>query len=761
MSRKLLVTLGAVPFCCALVSADLLADEELEVTSSTTVSVQTVDIDGDEDGAEKYRDGLEDNVALEQLEVKGGKADFFFTLQGQDLGQDDQRLVATIGKYGKYKFEGSWDGVPRNYADGTYLGTLMPGGYWAIPDAMQGLLESNFTPLNERPTTVEQQFLQDLLAGANNVALEQLRETGEFKVEFTPFKNFDIRTGFSQQTKKGKRALATGSYRRSRTGANEFGGLGENFMLYGLELPTLIDFQTNTFDLGFHYRRDNWFVDAGYLFVDFNNDQDSLTWDNPLLLTGQAIQGGAALNRLDLAPDYQSNMFSFNGGVTGLPLKSRITATLSWDKTTQDDDFLAYTVNPAILDPDGVVAATRPLPVSNLDGKVTTTLVNLVWNSRPLPKTSVNVRYNSYDYENDTPRIEWDGWVRIAESDWKSADYVNRVPEFEKSKFGVDGTYRISRKVKFGAEYAHEEIDRNDHRAASNEEDILSASLLINANEWASLRFRYTDKDRSIDGEYIAGIEESHGWQEAYMFDMSERKRKSFDAYVGIDPSDQFSIGFSLTYNEDEYDNAFYGLHESESYIVGIDLNYRISDKSNLAIYVSRDDLDTTQLNRTKSDNLGGGAFAVPENDWQTDLGDSTDAFGVVFDTKLMADKLNLKLSFDQSRGKGTFDTINTNFVPGITTSSATAQPWPNLTSDMTEFKLQLNYRWSQNLVTGFRYYYDRFKLSDFAVDDLVPYSGGAADAQGNALTHFIFMDANHSDYKLHFFALTLTYEMH
>jgi len=82
MCRKLFVTLSSVPLCCALMSADLLADEELEVTGSTTVAVQTVDIEGDEAGAQKYRDGLEDTVAVETIDLKGEKADFFFSLQG-------------------------------------------------------------------------------------------------------------------------------------------------------------------------------------------------------------------------------------------------------------------------------------------------------------------------------------------------------------------------------------------------------------------------------------------------------------------------------------------------------------------------------------------------------------------------------------------------------------------------------------------------------------------------------------------------------
>jgi MtrB/PioB family decaheme-associated outer membrane protein len=766
MNRKILVTLSTAPLCCAFISANLFAadvpedENEFDVTSSTMVGVQASDIDGDEAGAQKYRDGLEDTVVLEQLEVNAIKADFFFNLQGRDLGQDDGRLVAKVGKYGKYEIEGSWDSTVRHYADGTFLGTLTPGGYWTIPDSTQALLEANFTPLNERPSAAEQQVLHDVLLGAETVSMQNLRETGELKMELTPIKGLSIRAGFNRQTKNGNRAMSTGSYRRDKTGAEDFGGVGENFMLYGLEIPTLIDFETNTMDLGLGWRKGNWFADLSYRFVDFANGQDYVTWDNPLLLTNQETQGGAALNRLDLAPEYRSSMFSITGGASDLPLKSRLNATLSWDKISQDDDFLANTVNTAITDPDGVVAATRPLPASDLDGDVTTTLINVVWNSRPLPKTSVNVRYNSYDYENDTPRIDWDGYVRIAESNWKSADYVNRTPAFKKSRYGIDGSYRFGRNVKFLAEYVREDIDRNDHRAASNKEDILGATLVITANDWTSLRFKYTGGDRSINGDYTAAIEQSHGWQQAYMYDMSERDRKRFDAYISMDPTDQFSTGLSLIYTDDSYDNAFYGLHDTESLLAGFDINYRFSDKTNLSFYVSYEDRDTGQLNRTKSDANGNGAFAVPENDWQTDLSDSTSAFGIVFDTLLVADKLDLTLSFDQSKGKGTFSTFTTNYVQGVTTSGATGYDWPNVTSDSTEFKLQLNYRWTENLLAGFRYYYDRYKLNDFATDDVALYSGEPSDQQGNAATHFIFMGANHFDYEVHFVALTLTYEM-
>jgi len=769
MKNNKLLTLGATSiYCCALTAQQVYAAEEMEVTGYVSVAVQDLDVDGDEAGVEKYRDGLDDSAAVERFDIKGIKDDFYFRVDGRDVGQEDQSLNGEMGKYGLYKLKVSWDEAPRNYANGVLLNTGQAGDYWAVPDDVQALLETNFTPLDQQPTAAEQRLLQGMLAGAGEVDLGQQRETGSISLELTPAKGLKLDLAYAQQSKDGYRAFSTGSYRRSKTGAEAFGGVGENFRLYGQEIPAIIDHETDTFDLGVAYSRNNWFADFSYRHVDFSNKSSSVTWDNPLILANQATspfgegpnaQGGAATSRLDQAPDYDSETFSFTGGVAGLPLKSRFTATLSQDSITQDDDFLAHTVNPAVvIDAEGNDAATRSLLAADLDGDVTTTFVNLLLSSRPLPRTSVNLRYKSYDYENDTPRINWDGFVRIGETDWKGGDYVNRTPEFEKTRYGIDGTYRAGRNVKLKAEFAHEEVDRNDHRAADNEEDIFGATVQVTASDWGLFRLGYTYQDRTIDGDYTAEIDLSHGWEEAHMFDMADRERNAYDAFFGLDPHESVSLGFSLSYFEDEYDDEFYGLHEAETSIMGVDLNYRPSDDINLSLYYSREDSDSTQLNRTKSDNTGNGAFEVPENDWVTNLGDETDAIGFAMDAVLIQDKLDLEISVDYSAGEGTFDTRNTNYVEGVTTSSATAQPWSDLESEMTEFKVQLDYSWTEQFVTGLRYYYTELELEDFATDGVTTYSGNPGDQQGNSMSHFIFMDANHSDYDAHFIALTLNY---
>jgi MtrB/PioB family decaheme-associated outer membrane protein len=715
-------------------------------------------VNGDQSGAEQYRD-LDATMAFEDFSLSGGKEDFYFKFSGKDIAQKDQTFFGELGEYGKYGVMIDWQETPRNSPQGTFLGTLMPGGYWSIADATQATLESNFSPLNEQPTNIEQDILNSFLASANKIDLQVQRKEGTLGATYSPIKDLDLQVGFKSSTKEGMRTISTGGYTRSKSGATSLGGLGESFRLFGQEIPGLVDQKTQTINLGMQYSKDTWFTDFSYRFVSFDNLAETVSWDNPLLLNSQNLPGGSPINLLAQAPDYQSSNFSFTGGMSNLPLRSRFTATLSQDTVTQDEQFVPYTINTGVLDTAGNAAATRIMPATSLDGEVITTLINLVLNSNPLPKTTVNLRYKSYDYENNSQRINWDGWVGIGETVWKDFDYVNRVPEYKKTQFGLDGTYRFSPIIKLKAELYQVGYVRNDHRSADNKEDVASAKIQITPSDWALMRFGYRHQDRVIDGEYDAEIELSHARENTYMFDMSDRKRQSFDAYLGLDPYDNLNIGMSLTYTDDDYEKEdIYGLKTAESLLLGVDFGYRISEATHLSAYYSKDINDSNQLNRAKSDGEGNGSFTVLENDWMTDLGDSTDSVGFTLDSVLVRDKLDMSLALNYSSGRGTYDTSNTNYVNGVTTTGATAQLWPDLKSDMLEFKAQFDYHWSEKLTTGLRYYYSKLDLDDFALDNVSTYSGNSIDTQGNSLSHFIFMDSVSGDYESHFVALTLGY---
>lgn len=758
MKSLYLKTACTILVYCTILGMQIVYAEDLLVSGNMTPAVNYLNVNGDQSGVEKYRD-LDGNLTFEDFSLSGDSNDFYFNVSGNDIAQKDQQFLAEMGEHGKYAVLLDWTEIPRNYPQGTYLGTLTPGGYWAISDATQATLESNFTPLNQQPTDAEQDILKNFLASANKVDLQVQRKEGRIGFTYSPLKDLDLYAGFSQKTKEGMRSFSTGGYSRAKNGATNLGGLGENFRAYGIEVPGLVDQKTQTVDFELKYTKNQWFADLNYRFVTFDNKAETVTWDSPLILNSQNLPGGSPINRLAQAPDFQSNNLSFTGGVTGLPLRSRFTATFSRDIVTQDDDFIPYTINTGILDSEGNTAATRVMPATNLDGEVVTTFVNLVFNSNPLPKTSMNLRYKLYDYDNNSERINWDGWVGIGETVWKDFDYVNRVPEYKKTQFGVDGTYRFTPSVKLKAELYQVGYDRNDHRSADNKEDIAAATLQISATDWSLLRFGYRYQDRKIDGEYNSEIELSHAREETHMFDMSDRQRQSISAYLGLDPRSDINIGLSLAYTDDDYKKeGIYGLQTANSLLLGLDFGYRISDSTQLSAYYSKDINDSNQLNRTKSDAVGDGSFGVPENDWATDLQDATDGIGFTLDSVIIRDKLDMSLGMNYSSGRGTIDTSNPNYVAGVTTSGATAQALPEVKTDILEFKAQFNYQWTEKLSTGLRYYYSKFDLSDFALDNVSTYSGNQSDIQGNSLSHFIFMDSVNDDYESHFIGVTLGY---
>jgi hypothetical protein len=169
--------------------------------------------------------------------------------------------------------------------------------------------------------------------------------------------------------------------------------------------------------------------------------------------------------------------------------------------------------------------------------------------------------------------------------------------------------------------------------------------------DWSSIELGYSGQDRDIDGEYAAHLENGvqEEWEELRMFDQAARERDKFDVDVYLDFTETISTGISYSSYEDSYDEEFYGLHEAKGYFVGFDASVQISERAEVSAYYGHDKVESDQLNRTKSDATGGGAFAVPQNDWATNLSDETDTYGLELTAALMPDKLSLRLVADIS----------------------------------------------------------------------------------------------------------------
>lgn len=743
-------------------------EEESVGVNQVMVGLQAVDSEGDLDNLERNSDGIDDAAVIELLRLSGESDSKYYYFEGRDLGQQDQTLDFAGGIYGKLKVKASWVEQFRNYTDGVSLGSQVRPNYWAVSDATQALLETGFAPQGTNPTPAGVANLTALLASAPMVSLEQERRTGKLSAELALTQALHIRAGFTHEDREGLKAVSSGGYNRSSTGATAIGGLGENFRLYGLEFPMPIDYETFGINVGADYRTDNWFVDLRFDYTTFDNNINSMTYDNPLLLNSRSGVGGASIHQMALAPDYDGTTVSLTAGIRNLPLNSQLTATYSNDRVTQDTPFIPYTVNPVLKDDSGNLVAGLALPQADLNGDVTRESFDVVLGSHPVNQLSTNLRFNRYDYSNDSDAIGWDGWAAVGETSWRDQDgsnpaqlpYRNRVPEYTRTRSSLDGTYNFSSAWRLSGEYLYEKYDRNADRYADNTEDTFRLWLTMFPTDFATITLKASEARRDIDGHYAEHLENGvqEEWEELRMFDQAARDRSRFDIDADIDVGSNFSVGLSFSRYEDTYDKDFYGLQDFTGFLGAVDFSLVMGERVTASAYYNRDEFESNQRNRGKSDKNGGGAFAVPQNDFDTYIDDTTDSYGLGFDAILIPEKLTLRMSLDISDSTGRIDTTNPDYLATATTSGAIAYAWPDTEVTTKDFVLELNYEWSQNLTTGFRYTYMSQDMSDWAADLTRTYMYPERDIQGNNPSHFIFMDANPYDYDANVYMATLQY---
>ena len=803
--RSTCVTMLAGIFAIAATATAGPPEEELEVDGYIRLGVQFLDVDGDRAKFNEYRNVDEDfGFVAEEVWLRGYKGPWHFFVNGLNLDRDDDRSArAEGGYYGKFNLGLGWDETPHHFAeDVAFLGNYQGDGIWSVLNGVsRGFLAGEF-PLGTKAnadsaTPAGQAALLDFIGGAARLDLGLVRETVTLDADVTPFENFNIRADYLHEDRNGFRPMSTGVYNRDGTGASApaVGGVGENFLLYGLEFPEPIDYDTDRFTAGLNYRKDRWSADLSYRYLKFENNTSTVSWDNPLLLMsadfpdagGVGVPGpyGAAENRLDLFPSYDKHLVSFTGGVSDLPLNSRFTTTATWSLLTQDDDFLDYTVNTALTvngGPNaGALGSTLPLPANDLDGNVNTVFVNALLSSRPVDPLKLNFKVNYYTYMNDSRKIHWkDGWARIGESEWGGTGnwedpvkLFNRVPEWWRIRPSFDASYKINKMFLLLADYSFEGYRRNDDRNADTNEHRVGGRLKVTPTDWSSLRVGYHWSDRQIDGLYQPEPGDPRSqffeWEELRMFDQSDRTRNRVDAYLSVDPIERLSLGFAFEWVRDDHDENFYGLQEREGYTIGVDAGYAFSDRVSVFAYYARDDYDNDSKLRAKSNAVGGGSFDEPlpgtANDFVTAISDVTNTIGGKVSLGLIPHKLSFDVSADYSYADSQFDNSNPNFVSvappsdiSNTTSSATAYDWPDMEIKTTQVRADLDYHWTEHLSTGLRYLYQRFDLNDSFVDNVVPY-GNPGDIQGNSLDYFIFLDANYSDYDAHLVTLTVAYE--
>jgi hypothetical protein len=148
---------------------------------------------------------------------------------------------------------------------------------------------------------------------------------------------------------------------------------------------------------------------ARFAHTTFDNANPFVRWDDQLFLVDEAVnvnQANPGRMQMSQAVDFDADQFWLFGGIN-LPARTRVDASVSIGRTSQDEAFLPMTIN--------TLLTAAPLPASSYDGEHRNTTARLFVSGRPTKSVRWSAWYRLYDLDNNSPELTF--------SDYVAADY--------------------------------------------------------------------------------------------------------------------------------------------------------------------------------------------------------------------------------------------------------------------------------------------------------------------------------------------------
>jgi hypothetical protein len=164
-----------------------------------------------------------------------------------------------------------------------------------------------------------------------------------------------------------------------------------SFFSTASQLVAPVNEKTDGAELTVAYATKQLQATVSYLFSSFRNDDTGLTWSNPFFPVVPGATPGSS--------GWRRTTSSSSSGERRLRLSPtiRVTGEMAYGRMTQNDGFLAPTVN-AILAPTGAA-----LPANSLDGKIDTFTANVKMTANPMQGLRLTASYDRDSRDNKTP----------------------------------------------------------------------------------------------------------------------------------------------------------------------------------------------------------------------------------------------------------------------------------------------------------------------------------------------------------------------
>jgi MtrB/PioB family decaheme-associated outer membrane protein len=681
----LVLLLPVVPAAAQVVAGDVLPGRPLNFVD---FGLRGTDLSGDPARFQRYRD-LGDGAFLNTFRLGREGENWLATVQADYVGRRDQRYTGQVLHGGRIKLSVVWDQIPLLISrDTRTLYATEAPGVLRLDDAIQqGLQAGTFT-------------LAQIIDRAVGFETQNRRDTAEIALTYTATRDLDLNFRLTSASREGNMPW------------------GATFGLnHAVEVPGPIDHRTTDLAAGVEWANQRGMFRVGYDGSWFQNDIQTLIWDNPLrftdITTGTAnIDGrGTSQGRTALWPDSTRHTVSTAGAIR-LPRRSSLAGSVAVGSLNQNEPLLPFTINTAI--------PTIPLPRATAEAEARTLATNLNFTSRPHRMVWLNARYRHYDFDNRTPHFPVTTYVRADQNVNTLAAGGPEPFSVSRHQFDADVSVTPVRFTNLKLGYGRQHVDRTFRVFESTVEDVFRASADAVGHQLFNVRVVYEHaarRGRGLDLHVLELVSEQPGMRH---YDVATRDRDRVTVQLGVTPLPILGFTASLGAGKDDYRESQFGLRDNTHRVYSAGADLVPDERVSFGAWYVLERYETLQFSRQAAP---GPQFNDPTRDWATDTNDRVHTVTASLDLLRLVPRTDLRVWYDHSSSRARY--IYRVAVPTdrtlplgspVPTTLPGPQQLPPVTSELQRSTVDGRYFFTEQFGLGLSYWYDQFRVQDFAL---------------------------------------------
>jgi MtrB/PioB family decaheme-associated outer membrane protein len=670
-------------------------------------------IDGDEARAQRYRD-LRSGIYASNAIAGRRTEDWMFEAQAWNIGYRDQRYQLDIDRVGRLSASFLYDQIPLWIsADTKTLYVETQPGVFRLEDSMQQAIQAG------------QATLHAYTDQAVRFDLKTMRRIGQADMVFNATPN----TNIVVQVKN-----------TNRDGHIPFGATFG--FSNAVEIPMPVSHRTTDLKTSLEYSNSKGMVRLGWDGSTFDNSIDSVVWDNPLRF-GPDISGAPSQGRHTSWAD-NTLTYVHGTGAVNFPLNGRLTGYAAFGQGRNSTDLLPHTINTAFAPPP-------PLARTSAEAESQMSIANFTLAMRPTPGFFLNARYRYSDVDVQTPVFDRSKGSVSYDSSLQASNSPSEYHSVKRSSLDVEGAVSVAPYTSLKAGYSRLGSDYTHRIWETTNEDVFKVSVDSTGNQRFMLRAQYENRQRKGEGFEADALAEVGELATMRHFDIADRDRTRFTFIGTAGVTSSIEVNASAGVGRDEYTESQHGLLAFDSNQYSIGANIAPDDRFNLSASYGWEDYSSQQRSRTANDAV---QQADPRRDWTTDYTGKVDYFEAGFDINAI-ERTMIRITGDWNRSNDTY-------LYGLVTGSPLAVPeqLPPVKNELLRAEIDLTYELSSNLRLGVAYWFDDYKVEDFALGESTisgiafpPVQEGAAPT-----TNALLLGYQYRPYTAHVGWVRLTY---